>query len=77
MAPFAGGVEKTSQSAFAQPFTAASGINVKIVPVPSPKAANLLKDGLIEAFAGSDLPPAAETDPKWKGTLAPTRGRKA
>ena len=38
MATFGGGVDKTWESAFAQPFAAASGINVKIVPVPSPEA---------------------------------------
>tara|TARA_R110001599_G_scaffold89410_5_gene236663 strand:+ start:300 stop:1343 length:1044 start_codon:yes stop_codon:yes gene_type:complete len=38
MATFGGGVEKTWESAFAQPFTASTGINVKIVPVPSPEA---------------------------------------
>ena len=39
MATFGGGVEKTWEEAFAAPFAKASGgINVKIVPVPSPEA---------------------------------------
>lgn len=96
MATFGGGVDKTWESAFAQPFAASSGINVKIVPVPSPEAqvrnpaaraqynvalvtypqaANLLKDGLIETFAASDIPSTAQTDPKY--LMSATDGRLA
>ena len=38
MATFGGGVETTWEGAFAKPFTASTGINVKIVPVPTPEA---------------------------------------
>lgn len=38
MATFGGGVEKTWEAALAQPFAAATGAKVKIVPVPSPEA---------------------------------------
>ena len=38
MATFGGGTEKAWEDAFAKPFTASTGINVKIVPVPVPEA---------------------------------------
>lgn len=38
MATFGGGVEKTWEGAFAGPFAQSTGIQVKIVPVPSPEA---------------------------------------
>ncbi|WP_086466218.1 extracellular solute-binding protein [Oceanibaculum nanhaiense] len=38
IATWGGGVEKVWETAFAEPFTKETGINVKIVPVPTPEA---------------------------------------